>query len=42
MSNVTKDILKGLEEALSYAEGSGDESLHRVHVPATIDVRPSG
>ncbi len=39
MSNVAKSIRKGLEEAVAYAEGSGDGNLYRVHIPEAIDVR---
>jgi putative transcriptional regulator len=37
---VTVDgIVRGLQQALVYAEGSADPTLFRVHVPDTVDVR---
>lgn len=32
-------ILRGLNEALAFAEGTADESRYVVHIPAEIDVR---
>ena len=39
VSKVGKGIIRGLEQALAFAEGTGDMSLYRVHIPAEIDVR---
>ncbi len=32
-------ILRGLNEALAFAEGTADESRYVVHIPAEIDVK---
>jgi putative transcriptional regulator len=32
-------ILRGLNEALAFAEGTADVSLYKVHIPPEIDVR---
>jgi putative transcriptional regulator len=39
MSKVADSIRRGLEEALSYAEGHADADAYRVHVPEAIDVK---
>ncbi len=36
---VGEGILRGLEEALAFIEGTADMSLYRVHIPAEIDVK---
>jgi putative transcriptional regulator len=36
---VADGILRGLKEALAFAEGTADMSLYRVHIPPEIDVR---
>jgi putative transcriptional regulator len=36
---VADGILRGLREALAFAEGRADMSLYKVHIPAEIDVR---
>jgi putative transcriptional regulator len=35
----TNGIMRGLEQALAYAEGAADPAPYRLHVPATVDVR---
>jgi putative transcriptional regulator len=39
MSEVGEGILRGLEQALAFIDGTGDESQYVVHIPAEIDVR---
>ena len=39
MSKIGAGILRGLEQALDYANGTADLSQYSVHVPAAIDVR---
>jgi putative transcriptional regulator len=39
MSKVGEGIIRGLEQALAFAEGAADMSLYRVHIPPEIDVR---
>lgn len=39
MSKVAESIRRGLREAVVFSEGKADESIYRVHVPATIDVK---
>ena len=39
MSKVGEDILRGLEQALAFANGTADESQYVVHIPPEIDVR---
>lgn len=39
MSKVGEGIIRGLEQALAFIDGTGDESLYRVHIPPEIDVR---
>jgi putative transcriptional regulator len=36
---IADGILRGLKEALAFAEGTADMSLYRVHIPAEIDVK---
>jgi putative transcriptional regulator len=36
---VADGILRGLNEALAFANGTADESQYVVHIPAEIDVR---
>ena len=39
MSRVGESILRGLEQAVAFAEGSGDSSQYVVHIPPEINVR---
>lgn len=39
MSEIGESILRGLEEALAYAEGRADPKTYRVHVPQRVDVK---
>jgi putative transcriptional regulator len=39
MSKVGEGIIRGLEQALAFIDGTGDESQYAVHIPAEIDVR---
>ncbi len=39
MSEVADSIRRGLEEAVSYAEGHAHPEAYRVHVPEAIDVK---
>jgi putative transcriptional regulator len=39
MSKIGASILKGLEEAIAFAEGTADMSLYRVHIPPEIDIK---
>jgi len=39
MSKVADSIRRGLNEALTYAEGKADANAYRVHVPERIDVK---
>jgi putative transcriptional regulator len=39
MSKVGESIIRGLEQALAFANGTADESQYVVHIPAEIDVR---
>jgi putative transcriptional regulator len=39
MSEVGEGILRGLEQALAFIDGTGDESQYVVHIPPEIDVR---
>jgi putative transcriptional regulator len=39
MSEVGEGILRGLEQALAFIDGTGDESQYVVHIPAEIDVK---
>ncbi len=36
---IADGILRGLNEALAFANGTADPSLYAVHIPAEIDVR---
>jgi putative transcriptional regulator len=38
-SKVAESIRRGLEEALTYAEGTADTSRYGVHIPEDIDVK---
>ena len=38
-ASIADSIRRGLAEAVAYAEGAGDESLYRVHIPAKLDVK---
>lgn len=37
--DVAASIIRGLEQALAFANGTADESQYRVHIPREIDVR---
>ena len=39
MSKVGQSIIRGLEQALAFAEGTADESKYVVHIPPEIDVK---
>ncbi|MGB8259266.1 MAG: helix-turn-helix domain-containing protein [Terracidiphilus sp.] len=39
MSKIGESILRGMEQALAFAEGSADAASYAVHIPAEIDVR---
>lgn len=40
MSEIGKSIIRGLQQALEYAEGSNDNVvIHKIEVPDEIDVR---
>ena len=39
MSKVGKSIIRGLEQALAFAEGRAKKGTYVVHIPAEIDVR---
>ena len=39
MSEVGEGILRGLEQALAFIDGTADESQYIVHIPAEIDVK---
>ncbi|HUD12345.1 MAG TPA: helix-turn-helix domain-containing protein [Terracidiphilus sp.] len=39
MSKIGASIIRGMKEAIAFAEGTADMSLYRVHIPAEIDVR---
>ncbi len=39
MSKVGKGIIRRLEQALAFANGTGDASQYVVHIPAEIDVK---
>lgn len=39
MSTVAESIRRGLEQAVTYAEGRADERNYRVHIPERVDVR---
>ena len=39
MSKIGACIIRGMKEAIAFAEGTADMSLYRVHVPPEIDVK---
>jgi putative transcriptional regulator len=39
MSKIGDSMIRGLEQAIAFAEGTGDPSQYAVHIPAEIDVR---
>jgi putative transcriptional regulator len=39
MSKVGEGIIRGLEQALAFVDGTGDPSTYVVHIPHEIDVR---
>jgi putative transcriptional regulator len=39
MSKVADSIRRGLQEAVSFAEGRADGAKYQVHVPAKVDVK---
>ena len=39
MSKIGKGIIRGLEQAIAFADGTADPSQYVVHIPAEIDVR---
>ena len=39
MSEVGEGILRGLEQALAFIDGTGDEGNYVVHIPPEIDVK---
>jgi len=39
MSKIADSIVRGLEEAIAYAEGRAEPGTYRVHVPERLDVR---
>jgi putative transcriptional regulator len=39
MSNVGEGILRGMEQALAFIEGTADESQYVVHIPPEIDIK---
>jgi putative transcriptional regulator len=39
MSKIGASIIRGMKEAIAFADGTADMSLYRVHIPAEIDVR---
>lgn len=39
MSKVGEGILRGMEQALAFIDGTGDESQYIVHIPAEIDIK---
>jgi putative transcriptional regulator len=39
MSKVGEGIIRGLEQALAFVDGTGDPSKYVVHIPHEIDVR---
>lgn len=38
-NHLFEGIKKGLEEAIAFANGTGDPSQYKVHLPSDIDVR---
>jgi putative transcriptional regulator len=39
MSKVADSVRRGLQEAVSFAEGRADAAKYRVHIPAKVDVK---
>jgi putative transcriptional regulator len=39
MSEIGEGILRGLEQALAFIEGTTDESQYVVHIPPEIDIK---
>jgi putative transcriptional regulator len=39
MSEVGEGVLRGLEQALAFIEGTADESQYVVHIPPEIDIK---
>jgi putative transcriptional regulator len=39
MSKIGDSIIRGMKEAIAFAEGTADMSLYRVHIPPEIDVK---
>jgi putative transcriptional regulator len=39
MSEVGEGILRGMEQALAFIEGTADESQYVVHIPPEIDIK---
>lgn len=39
MSKIGQSIIRGLEQAIAFADGAGDPSKYVVHIPPEIDVR---
>ena len=39
MSKIGESIIRGMKEAIAFAEGAADLSLYRVHIPPEIDVK---
>jgi putative transcriptional regulator len=39
MSKIGASIIRGMKEAIAFADGTADMSLYRVHIPPEIDVR---
>jgi putative transcriptional regulator len=39
MSKVGEGILRGMEQALAFMEGTADESQNVVHIPPEIDIK---
>ena len=39
MSEVGEGILRGLEQALAFMDGTADESQYVVHIPPEIDIK---
>ena len=39
MSKVGEGILRGMEQALAFIEGTADESQYVVHIPPEIDIK---
>jgi putative transcriptional regulator len=39
MSKVGESIIRGLEQALAFAEGTAEEGTYVVHIPPEIDIK---